>query len=541
MKNIFTILLLSAGAYCMAQNTPAWVRYSTPSNYENYDVREVSTGTDSIGNIYTSASMYDSINNLSKIMLVKYNTLGTQQWMQLYDYNNSTYNGSYAVTLLIDKAGNSYVCGYGRGTTTNGKDFMVLKYNNAGTQLWAKYWDGGQSLSDYITCATFDKSGNIVVAGYANTMGTTWDDLAVVKYSTAGTQLWSYTYNNAPVNGEDRALGIASDASDNIYVTGSSYGTVSRDMITLKLNSSGTNQWVKRMAHGTSSDDDRGYSIAADAVGNSYVTGAVNDWITVKYDPSGNVLWTNSYTANDLNRYSVKKVMLDKANNVIVGTDVFVSSNQHFSDLGIVKLNNATGASIWATTFNNSGIDTFEDFVLDTMGNIYVAGAYDGPIGKDMSTMILSPAGIILWNTTFSNALNTRGGDMPYQIATDNNRNVILAGVSETRGSGSGSNVDVVTLKFGTQGITGIQTTENKAAHLNVYPNPAKNYVTLSVSDESFNHASITLYNMLGDVLVKDVLNTQEQSIDLGNLAKGVYVLTIQGAKETLSKKLVVE
>jgi len=77
--------------------------------------------------------------------------------------------------------------------------------------------------------------------------------------------------------GED----IAVDSSGNSYITGSFQGTVDfgggnvtsaggADIIVLKLNSSGTFQWVNTYG-GTSSDVGEG--ITVDSSGNSYITG----------------------------------------------------------------------------------------------------------------------------------------------------------------------------------------------------------------------------------------------------------------------------
>jgi len=541
MKKIFTTITLLASSLYVAAQAPAWVKYSGPSNYANYDVTEVSVGTDSLGNVYTGASMADTVNNLNKSMLVKYNSTGVKQWIKTYDFNDpaSYYRGTYVVSVLVDKAGNSYVCGYGRHDHVNAEDFMVMKYDNAGNQIWLKYWDGGQSLRDYPTSATFDKAGNIVVAGVANYGGTNGDDVGVAKWSTAGVLLWSYVYNNSSVNGEDRALAVASDVSNNTFITGSSYGSSARDMITIKIDNTGAGQWVQRMARGSSGDDERGFGVATDATGNCYVTGSVTDWQTVKYDANGTILWTNTYTAHDLNRYNTKKVIVDKHNNVIVTGDAGVSTANQ-GDLVAFKLNNITGTSVWNISFNNRSSDNFTDAIVDTMGNIYISGYFDGVNGGDISALILSPIGAVLWNSTFSNPLRSTGGDRPYQIVLDNNRNIIMAGVSETRGSGADA-IDVVTLKFGTQYVTGIKNAENKTFEMSVYPNPAKDYLTVSVTEQALIGSTIALYNILGEKVADEKLSSLTQQLNLNTIAKGVYILTITTGQVQTSKKLIIE
>ena len=79
----------------------------------------------------------------------------------------------------------------------------------------------------------------------------------------------------------DQGRGIAVDSSGNSYITGYFEGTVdfgggdvtsagNPDIFVLKLDSSGVSQWANTYG-GTSTD--RGYGIAVDSSGNSYITG----------------------------------------------------------------------------------------------------------------------------------------------------------------------------------------------------------------------------------------------------------------------------
>jgi len=541
LKTPALFLALSCATTLNAQTAPAWVQFAGPAEYANYDTREVCVGVDTAGNVYTAASAYDTVNNLDKSVLVKYNSAGVQQWIKFYDNANLPNNEKSIVALLVDKAGNSYLCGYGKNSAVPGTsiDYLVMKYDNTGFQQWVKYWDGGNSDRDYITCASFDAAGNIVVGGYVEG-GANGNDMGVVKYGISGTQMWSYVYNNSVANGEDRPLSIASDASNNIFLTGSSYGTNARDMITIKLNSSGANQWTKLVTHASSGNDERGYGITTDAAGNCYATGAVGDWITIKYDPSGTVLWTNHYTANGLNSDNVKKVMLDKHNGVILAGDAFVSGGGHFSDLVVFKLDNATGQQMWSVSIDNGGIDKFGDAVLDTSGTVYIGGDFEGPLGGDMSAMIISSGGGVMWNTTYSNPSRAAGKDNPYQVAVDRNRNFYMAGLAERRGSGSDDAVDIITLKYSTL-VTGIKENTLNHINLNIYPNPAKDNLTVSFTEQNMLGSTISITNMVGEVVIKETLNTLNQQIKLDQLSEGIYLVRVTNGTSVATGKLIIK
>jgi hypothetical protein len=68
-----------------------------------------------------------------------------------------------------------------------------------------------------------DRSGNVIVSGYANGSGSS-GDYATIKYSSAGVPLWTNRYNG-PGNSTDSASAVAVDRSGNVIVTGPSYGT----------------------------------------------------------------------------------------------------------------------------------------------------------------------------------------------------------------------------------------------------------------------------------------------------------------------------
>ena len=546
MKKTITLLLISALINALnAQTAPSWVKYSGPADYANYDVQEVSTGTDSMGNIYTAASMSDTVNDLSKAMLVKYNPAGVQQWIQYYDNNDANFNGSHVKKLLVDPAGNCYLCGYGIGGSTNGKDFLLVKYDNAGSMQFSDYLDAGSNVDDYLTSARFDTHGNIILAGYGNHGGTTGDDIFVCSFTNVGSLNWSYLWNNTAGNDEDRALDVAADTTGNVFVTGSTYQSATgRDMVTLKVNATGNLQWAKIYSYSGDGNDDRGFSVVADAAGNSYVTGATADWITIKYDPSGNVLWNQHYTTFDLSRFDNKKVLLDTAGNVISVGNAFEGTSEQNNF--VVNKYTKAGLLLWSANVNGpaggESVEVMYDALVDSAGYIYVTGKYDGALSTDILTSVFSPAGVVVWNNPFANALNTAGDDRAYSIALDGHRNIILAGLAETRSSNSVDAVDVVTLKYNAlQLSTAVSTIAANEAEVLLYPNPNHGNLTLSLTDQNLLGAVITVTNMLGQTVMVETLNNLKQQLNVSNVAKGLYMLNIKTGAQTISKKFMVE
>jgi plastocyanin len=79
----------------------------------------------------------------------------------------------------------------------------------------------------------------------------------------------------------------------------------------------------------------------------------------------------------------------------------------------------------------------------------------------------------------------------------------------------------------------------NKAIYLNVFPNPAKENISI-VSSETIE--SISIVNIIGQTIlnVNDV-NSTEKSVDVASLTSGVYNVIINTARGNSSKRLVIE
>ena len=120
---------------------------------------------------------------------------------------------------------------------------------NTTTSLWTKQL--GTSSSDWGSGVTTDSSGNIYVTGYTlggldgNTNSGSYD-MFLVKYNSSGTKQWTKQLGSS---GCDGGIGVTTDSSGNIYVTGYTNGGLDGntnsgygDIFLVKYNSSGTKQ-----------------------------------------------------------------------------------------------------------------------------------------------------------------------------------------------------------------------------------------------------------------------------------------------------------
>ncbi len=270
-----------------AEGNQIWLRrYNGPGNRVD---RASEIALNAAGNVYVTGTSFVGSVTGSDYATIKYDAEGNEVWVAHYSGPNSALDT--ASSLAVDATGNVYVTG---GTERlRGEiiryDYATVKYDANGNQLWvARYGEPSFALANAIA---LDGSGNVYVTGGSGASFGISADFVTVKYDAQGDQLWAARYNG-PGNNIDTARALAVDALGNVYVTGESAGgfpgTMS-DGATIKYDAEGNQLWVSRY-NGPESRDDYTGALALDSTGNVYVTGfsygapgTSIDYITIKY------------------------------------------------------------------------------------------------------------------------------------------------------------------------------------------------------------------------------------------------------------------
>ena len=342
---------------------------------------------DGSGNVYITGESY-GVGTKSDIVTIKYNSAGVQQWLQRYNGPENMLDEGRQISL--DASGNLLVSGTTVTNATN-YDFIILKYNSSGMQQWLKTYNGTGSSTDSPSDLKTDASGNIYITGYSTGVGTGYDWLTI-KYDPSGTQLWEKRHNG-PGNSADVANSLAADASGNIYVTGFTGGNGSgNDITTIKYNSSGIEQWVQTY-NGPGNGNDNARSLVLDAAGNVYITGyssglsSGSDYTTIKYNSSGVQQWLQTYNGPGNAGEDAYSILLDAAGNIYITGSSAGSGTDY--DYATVKYN-PSGAQQWVLRYNGPGnsYDDSRSLAIDTSGNVYVAGTSRGSnTARDYATI----------------------------------------------------------------------------------------------------------------------------------------------------------
>jgi hypothetical protein len=292
----------------------------------------------------------------------------------------STYLGGSGdergLDIAVDTGGSAYTMGTTESTnfpTVNplqaanagSKDAFVAKLNAAGSALVYSTYLGGSGYETFGGGAiAVDAAGNAYLASSTNSSdfptanalqsvygggsaSTGFGDAFITKVNATGSALVYSTYLGG--NDDDRAYGIAVDATGNAYVTGrvgstnfptqsplqGSHAGGGGDVFVTKLNSAGSALVYSTYLGGADSDYGRG--ITVDAAGNTYLTGS-------------------TYSASFP---TAEPLQPTKGGN----EDAFVA-----------KLNAAGSQLVYSTYLGGSGYDNPNGIVVDSVGNAYVTG-----------------------------------------------------------------------------------------------------------------------------------------------------------------------
>lgn len=408
---------------------------------------------DQNGNVFITGG--SRINNFD-YATVKYTAVGDQKWVKRYNGPGDLNKGEpdFATALAVDEDGNVHITG---GITRNntGLDYTTYKYDEDGDREWKKTYSGPGIGPDQASAITLDAQGNVYVTGRSWGSGTR-DDYATIKYDHDGDTKWIRRYNG-PGNGLDQATAIAVDENGNVFVTGWSTGSgTGRDYATIKYDKDGNTLWVRRYngpGNALDLDLDEATAIAVDENGNVYVTGqsrnigTFGDYATIKYDADGNELWVARYNGPGNFSDIPNALAVDASGNVYVTGQI--SGELQNNDYTTIKYD-ANGNELWVARYNGPGnsFDAANDLVVDSLGNVYVTGVSDGGgTSFDYATIKYNAAGVQQWMARYNGSGNS--SDLANAIALDENGDVYVTGGSR----GIGTPEDYATVKYNATGV----------------------------------------------------------------------------------------
>lgn len=386
LDNSGNLIVTGFATYTASSKDMQTIKYDPAGNIlwaKNYDGSNhggdysFAVVTDAAGNVYITGRS-DSGPTSADITTIKYDANGTQQWASLYDGPAHLFDE--ARSLVIDNLGNVYVAGRCM-TVSSDEDIVLIKYNSTGVQQWVKTYNGTANGYDAAYSVVLDQNNNIILTGESLGSGA---DYMTIKYNSSGVQLWANRYNGTG-NGGDVAISVKVDGNSNVYVTGQSDGGVSRhDFATIKYDAAGNEVWVKRFNNSFNSMD-LATGMAVSPAGNVYVTGttttanndADSNYATIKYNTNGDLLWVANYLGPNNAADVSRAITLDANENVYITGSSFIQPD--LDDYATIKYN-SDGVTQWIMTYNGpvNSNDYASSIAVNAAGDVFVTGRSNG-------------------------------------------------------------------------------------------------------------------------------------------------------------------
>lgn len=308
-------------------------------------------------------------------------------------------------------------------------DAYVRKLDAQGNALWTRQF--GSRSADKATWVAVDTSGNIAVSGEA--LGSLLDDEPLLSgafvrlYDKSGVELWTRQFATP----DTEASAVAIDASGNVVVAGSIRGLFPLpgespagiwDAFVRKYDRDGNELWSRQFG---SPGIDVANALAVDALGNIIVAGVGHEALPEqaeggpfvrKYDPDGQLLWTQQYEGD---AGSDSSLSLDADGNILL------------TNYGSVRKYAPDGELLWSQKLDGGFAGAFDArghlFVALLVRSEFAADEYDS---EDIVVSEYDGAGTELWQTR----VGSRSRDHVNGLYVADEGSLFIAGRSESFG-----------------------------------------------------------------------------------------------------------
>lgn len=536
MKKLLPAILIAAAAVfpsvANSQIPLAWgTRYNAPPDQSD---EGRSIAVDNAGYVYVTGTSMNTAGNFD-ITTVKYSPSGSQVWVKIFDRGLG--DNDRGSQLILDGNANVYVVGSSRGNGTS-DDIVTIKYDSAGTQQWASFYNGAANGSEEGRAIGVNSTGDVFVCGVspdANFL----NDGVTIKYNSSGAQQWAQLYNGT-ASGSDELTDLVVDGSSNIYVTGTTEAAgVNFNVLTIKYNTAGTQQWLMTY-DGAAASGDYGKSITLDLNNNVIVASqsfATNQWmdiLTIKYSNSGTQMWTARYN-HAANRFEdAWDVKCDAAGFIyVVGQGQAVGNNSTPPDCVTLKYSPA-GGQVWVKRWDG-GFSNDDDraycVALDDTANVYVGGYSRNGSNLDYITIKYDSSGTEEFALRFNSQYNM---DEQITAIAVSNGSIFVTGTS----SSSAVNSDYLTLKYSYSAV-GVEENTADRNSFSIMPVPAGDFVNLVFERQTDEQKTIQITDVNGKIVSIYSLpaNSGATTIDLSSLSSGIYILTVYSEQSNQVEK----
>jgi chitodextrinase len=390
----------------------------------------------------------------------------------------------------------------------------VLKTTTTATSLAVAGLTASTSYSFYVK--TKDAAGNFSVASntvnvstnaLSDTTAPTTSALSAAATTTSGTNLsWTTSTDNIGVNGY------------NVYQNG-----------VLKTSITATSLAIDGL---TASTTYSFYVKAKDAAGNLSLASNTQSITTLTSPKATAATYCSSYGSSTAREY-INKVQIGTINNLSGNNNGYGDFSSLSTNLIIGSTNPFVITPAWSGAAVNEAYRIWIDFNQD--GDFGDSGELVFSKSKvkttTLSANLLIPTTALIGSTRMRIAMKYNALPNPCEIFSYGEVEDYTVSITSAATARIAGINEVNTLKTTTNKL------ETAQLSFKLYPNPVKEDM-IYISDIDANY-SYTVYNMMGAAVAKGLLESKE--INVGQLARGVYILELNDGRITAAKRFIKE
>jgi hypothetical protein len=441
-------------------------------------------------------------------------------WNKTFDLGQQDFGYSIVQTNDGDYALTGYT---GSGDWPN---LLVMKLDSNGDTIWSKiYADVGHSQG-FSICKSPDNG--YVVSGFTCENENYWNYVMyILKIDENGDTVWSKKFGN----GNTFARRVIPTFNGGYAVLGGNYAMFADQIIILKLNELGEEEWTKTynfngspyLMYSLEQSEDSSYILAGRRPAQ---TGYDDIWL-MKLDTFGDTLWTKTYGEQWIHESGYYALPATGGGYIITATrDI---PNYPLNDLIFMKTNN-DGNILWEKSYG--GLSIKEAYVIrhtSDYGYIACGRYYESSGLQGMYIIKLSYEGDTSWTQTYESSFLSYANDI---FQTEDFGYIVCGGVSEYPGVLR----NIWVLKLNENGL--VSEPENRlitySRYLRNYPNPFNNYTNLEF-DLSYiaSEIDLAIYSVTGEK-VKEIkfsnlqIGKNSVRINTSNFIPGIYYCTMK-------------
>jgi hypothetical protein len=439
------------------------------------------------GNLYVLFDIKKTVNAIDyDVCTQKYDFSLVKKWESIY--NNPNSKDDFGVTLCEGPKSGILT------SVSTGQDGGII--NNAisnGAIINSYFFGVGNNQKESIR-KTILTSGGIYFAGKDESLITGNSDMFITKVDTNLSLVWNKIFDASGGAVQDEAIDINSDASGDILVTGNFVAS----------------------------------------------TGKPRVFYTKYNDVNGSRLWIRRLINDDITAVAVFANSLSNVISVVNG-----------SPCRYVNINGTSGAIIASKgIFTSTRINYQITDCINGANDLYITGTFDSTYSVQANTVLesgvilskLDGTGSRLWNKVYSST------SQPQYTSSDlairgTNRLCFIVNVNDP--SVVNKATHCIFSSISTSSGNRIASETTVPTEITLYPNPAKDFITIRLNKNIEPETLIEIYNYTGQLISRNTAyfatEGSVQTVDISGLSAGTYLLRIQSGDEQFTQTFIAE